>query len=35
MAPNTTYLLRITSLDTAAQNINAYISWFEDDTYLA
>lgn len=35
MAPNTTYLLRITSLDTAAQNINAYVSWFEDDTYLA
>lgn len=35
MAPNTTYLLRITSLDTVAQNINAYISWFEDDTYLA
>jgi hypothetical protein len=34
MAPNTTYLLRITSLDTAAQNINAYVSWFEDDTYL-
>lgn len=34
MAPNTTYLLRITSLDTAAQNINSYISWFEDDTYL-
>lgn len=34
MAPNTTYLLRITSLDTAAQNINAYISWFEDDAYL-
>ena len=35
MAPNTTYLLRITSLDTATQNINAYVSWFEDDTYLA
>lgn len=35
MAPNTTYLLRITSLDTAAQNINAYVSWFEDDAYLA
>lgn len=35
MAPNTTYLLRITSLDTLAQNINAYVSWFEDDTYLA
>jgi hypothetical protein len=35
MAPNTTYLLRITSLDTAVQNINAYVSWFEDDTYLA
>lgn len=34
MAPNTTYLLRITSLDTAAQNINAYVSWFEDDTYI-
>lgn len=34
MAPNTTYLLRITSLDTAAQNINAYVSWFEDDAYL-
>lgn len=34
MAPNTTYLLRITSLDTVAQNINAYVSWFEDDTYL-
>lgn len=34
MAPNTAYLLRITSLDTAAQNINAYVSWFEDDTYL-
>ncbi|ENR0441055.1 hypothetical protein ACES27_004577 [Salmonella enterica] len=34
MAPNTTYLLRITSLDTAVQNINAYVSWFEDDTYL-
>lgn len=34
MAPNTTYLLRITSLDTAAQNINAYISWLEDDSYL-
>lgn len=35
MAQNTTYLLRITSLDTAAQNINAYVSWFEDDTYLS
>lgn len=35
MAPNTTYLLRITSLDTAAQNINAYISWFEDNSYLS
>ncbi len=35
MAPSTTYLLRITSLDTVAQNINAYVSWFEDDTYLA
>lgn len=35
IAPNTTYLLRITSLDASTQNINAYISWFEDDTYLA
>lgn len=35
MAPNATYLLRITSLDTTSQNINAYISWFEDDTYLS
>ncbi|HHB9079491.1 TPA: hypothetical protein ACN7S2_005287 [Klebsiella pneumoniae] len=34
MAPNTTCLLRITSLDTAAQTINAYVSWFEDDAYL-
>lgn len=29
MLPNTTYVLRITSLDTADQNINAYISWYE------
>lgn len=29
MLPNTTYVLRITSLDTTAQNINAYISWSE------
>lgn len=35
MAPNTTYLLRITSLDTADQNINAYISWIEDNSYFA
>ncbi|WP_431638588.1 hypothetical protein [Enterobacter kobei] len=29
MLPNTTYVLRITSLDTSDQNINAYISWYE------
>ena len=34
IAPSTTYLLRITSLDTATQNINSYVSWFEDDAYL-
>lgn len=29
MLPNTAYLLRVTSLDTAAQNFNAYLSWYE------
>ncbi|MFH5067208.1 hypothetical protein ACHHY8_02495 [Enterobacter cloacae complex sp. 2024EL-00215] len=29
MLPNTTYVLRIQSLDTATQNINAYVSWIE------
>lgn len=29
MLPNTTYVLRITSLDTAAQNVNAYLTWTE------
>lgn len=34
MQANTAYLLRITSLDTTVQNINAFISWIEDDKYL-
>lgn len=35
MAPNTAYLLRITSLNTTGtQNINAWISWQEDDEYF-
>lgn len=29
MSPNTAYLLRITSLDTAAQNFSSYLSWYE------
>lgn len=29
MLPNTAYLLRITSLDTAAQDITANIAWYE------
>lgn len=29
MSPNTTYILRITSLDTQAQNVTSYISWYE------
>ena len=29
MLPNTTYLLRITSLDTQAQDITASIAWYE------
>lgn len=29
MRPNTAYLLRVTSLDSAAQNFNAYLSWYE------
>lgn len=29
MLPNTAYLLRITSLDTAAQDITASIAWYE------
>ncbi|MGL4584077.1 MAG: hypothetical protein ACRCVU_13990 [Flavobacterium sp.] len=29
MLPNTTYLLRITSLDAAAQNFSSNISWYE------
>lgn len=29
MKPNTAYLLRITSLDTLAQDVSAFISWYE------
>lgn len=29
MLPNTAYLLRVTSLDTQAQNFSAYLSWYE------
>lgn len=29
MKPNTAYLLRITSLDSSSQNLNAYLSWYE------
>ncbi len=34
MQANTAYLLRITSLDSSTQNVNAFISWIEDDKYL-
>lgn len=29
MLPNTEYVLRIQSLDTAAQNVTAYLAWIE------
>lgn len=34
MAPNTTYILRITSLDLQPQNVTSYISWYEGQTDL-
>lgn len=31
MLPNTAYLLRVTSLDTQAQDFSSFISWYEGD----
>jgi len=34
LAPNTTYMLRVTNKDTSAKNIAAYLTWYEGNTDL-